>query len=224
MSENFKQKRNPIIRLVTLIRLHIHIVLAALTCDILKPAITIIIGVLGVVLFKMALSHVEVEELLPLIIIMIILALCRGLFGYLGIFLNHVAAYCILATLRKRLFLSMKPLAPGLMVSRRTGDLTSVAMNNIEMMELFFAHTLNPLFVSIIIPLGVIVTLWWIHPMIAGTLLIFLIIFELVPVILIRANSSNANEMRDSLASLNSYLIDSIQGIWETLAFGRVKE
>lgn len=215
---------NPIVRLLALIRPHIHIVLGALTCDVLKPAITIIIGICGVFLLRLAINHADLSTLLPLIGLMLALALFRGLFGYLGIFLNHVAAYCILATLRKRLFLSMKPLAPGLMVSRRTGDLASVAMNNIEMLELFFAHTMNPLAVSVIIPIGVLIVLWWIHPLLAGTLLIYIIISQAVPVILIRANSGTAEQMRTALASLNSYLIDSIQGIWETLAFGREQE
>lgn len=224
MDRTYISDFSPVIRLLSLIRPHIHIVLGALLCDVLKPAVTIIIGICGVLLLKAAVSHADISSLLPLTGAMIILALLRGLFGYLGILLNHVAAYCILATLRKRLFLCMKPLSPGLMVSRRTGDLASIAMNNIEMLELFFAHTMNPLAVSVIIPIGVLISLWWINPLLAGTLLIFILISQAIPIILIRSNSGTANQMRTSFASLNSYLIDSIQGIWETLAFGRMND
>nr|WP_319540624.1 thiol reductant ABC exporter subunit CydC [uncultured Methanospirillum sp.] len=211
----------PLGRLIGLVRPHLHIVLGALVCDIFKPALTISIGICGVLLIKQAMNPIDAEYVLPLTGLMLVLALARGFFGYFGIFLNHVAAFRILETLRKHFFLCMKPLTPGLMVSRRTGDLVSVAMNNIDMLELFFAHTLNPLIVSVVIPVACLLVLWWIHPLLALILLVFLIIFQIVPIILVRANSSTANEMRISLGVLNSYLIDSIQGVWETLAFGR---
>ena len=101
------------------------------------------------------------------------------------------------------------------------GDLASVAINDIDTLEPFFAHTLVPLIVSIFISGGVLIALWWIHPFLALTLLIYLVISQTLPVILIHANSKTTDLMASSQASLNSYLIDSIQGIWETLAFGR---
>ena len=115
----------------------------------------------------------------------------------------------------------MDPLAPAIFISRRTGDLVSIAINNIEILELFFAHTLTQIIVAIVVPLIVLAALAWIHPYLAIILLFFLILTALIPTLTIRANEKKGDRLRNYLATMGSFLIDSVQGIWEILAFGR---
>lgn len=203
---------------------HIPILAAGMICDGLKHLVTIGIGLLGVLLLVTAKGSASSSDLLPIGGAILILALIRGLCGYLAPYLNHIAAFQILADLRNQFYRKLDPLAPAIFISRRTGDLVSIAINNIEILELFFAHTLTQIIVAIGIPLIVLGVLAWIHPYLAILLLVFLILAALVPTLTIRANEKRGDHLRVQLATLGSFLIDSVQGIWEILAFGRGKD
>lgn len=213
-----------IIRLIGLVRNHIPLLAAGMFCDAAKHLVTIGIGLLGVLLIVTAKDGSPSTALLPIGGAILLLALIRGLCGYFGPYLNHIAAFQILAVLRNQFYRKVDPLAPAIFVSRRTGDLVSIAINNIEILELFFAHTLTQIIVAIVVPLIVLGTLAWIHPYLAIILLLFLILAALVPILTIRANERKGDLLRGYLATMGSFLIDSVQGIWEILAFGRGKD
>jgi ATP-binding cassette subfamily B protein len=193
-------------------------------CDAAKQLITIGIGLLGVWLIMTAKGGSHASALLPIGAAILLLALLRGVCGYFGPYLNHIAAFRILTELRNQFYRKIDPLAPAIFISRRTGDLVSIAINNIEILELFFAHTLTQIIVAIVIPLLVLCGLAWIHPLLALILLFFLILTALVPILTIRANKKKGDLLRNYLATMGSFLIDSVQGIWEILAFGRGKD
>ena len=96
----------------------------------------------------------------------------RGICGYLSPYLCHVGAYRLLADLRDQFYRTIEPLAPAALMQRRTGDIVSVAGNNVETLELFFAHTIAPMVTAIVIPLLVFFSLLLIHPIIAALYLI----------------------------------------------------
>ncbi|PKL60550.1 MAG: ABC transporter ATP-binding protein [Methanomicrobiales archaeon HGW-Methanomicrobiales-4] len=208
-------------RLIGLVRSHIPLLAAGMFCDAAKHLVTIGIGLLGVLLIVTAKEGSPATALLPIGGGILMLALIRGLCGYFGPYLNHIAAFQILAELRNQFYRKVDPLAPAIFVSRRTGDLVSIAINNIEILELFFAHTLTQIIVAIVVPLIVLGALVWIHPYLAIILLFFLILAALVPILTIRANEKKGDLLRGYLATMGSFLIDSVQGIWEILAFGR---
>ena len=81
MERDLSTDFNSILRLSALIRPHIRIVLGALLCDVLKPAVTIVIGVCGVLLLRQVLLHTPLSVLFPLIGLMILLALFRACLG-----------------------------------------------------------------------------------------------------------------------------------------------
>lgn len=207
-------------RMIGLVRVHIPLLIAGMICEGTKQLVTIAIGLLGVLLIFTATGGSSPSVLLPIGASIIILALVRGICGYLGPYLNHVTAFRILSDLRNSFYLKIDPLAPAVFISRRTGDLVSIAINNIEMLELFFAHTLVQIVIGIIIPLIVILALAWIHFDLALILLIFLLMAALVTILTILFNERKGERLRKYLAQLHSFLIDSVQGIWEILAFG----
>lgn len=210
-------------RMVGLVTMHIPLLTAGMICDAAKHLTTMGIGLLGVLLIVSA-KEGNSGIIVPIGGAIIGLALLRGVCGYFGPYLNHVAAFRILTTLRNQFYRKIDPLAPAIFISRRTGDLVSIAINNIEVLELFFAHTLTQILVVIIIPLIVLCVLALIHPILAIILLVFLVLAALVPVLTIRANEQKGDELRTYLATMSSFLIDSVQGIWEILAFGRGKD
>jgi thiol reductant ABC exporter CydC subunit len=151
---------------------------------------------------------------------MIILGLARGTFGYLGPYLSHVAAFRILVDLRDEFFWAIEPLAPAKLARRRTGDLVSTAVSDIELLELFFAHTAGPAVVAFIVPIIALVALATINLLLAEALLIFLILLILMPRLAFWLGTTLGERLRGQQALLNSQVLDTIQGMKEILSFG----
>nr|WP_319540706.1 ABC transporter ATP-binding protein [uncultured Methanospirillum sp.] len=213
-----------LVRLTGLVRSHLFLLTSGMLCDATKQLITIGIGILGVLLIYTATGNAPASALLPIGATILILALLRGVCGYFGPYLNHIAAFRILSDLRNQFYKRVDPLAPAIFVSRRTGDLVSVAINNIEILELFFAHTLTQIVVAVIVPCIVLCGLAYIHPSLALIQLLFLVLTALIPALTVHINQNKGDRLRQYLATMSSFLIDSVQGIWEILAFGRGKD
>ncbi|MDD4446115.1 MAG: thiol reductant ABC exporter subunit CydC [Methanothrix sp.] len=207
-------------RLLHPIRPHLGLMSLAVLSEILRQFSGIGVAVLGAALFAQAVAGKATIELYPYAAGMIILGLARGIFGYLGPYLSHVAAFRILVSLRDELYRAIEPLAPARLIGRRTGDLVSTAVSDVEMLELFFAHTAGPATVAFIVPLLALAALAAINLQLAGVLLIFLILLILMPELAFRLGFVLGERLRAKLAYLNSQVLDSMQGMREILSFG----
>jgi thiol reductant ABC exporter CydC subunit len=192
----------------------------AVISEILRQVSGIGVAVLGAALFARAVAGTAIEELYPYAAAMIILGLARGTFGYLGPYLSHVAAFRILVDLRDEFFWAIEPLAPAKLARRRTGDLVSTAVSDIELLELFFAHTAGPAVVAFIVPIIALTALATINLLLAEALLIFLILLILMPRLAFWLGTTLGERLRGQQALLNSQELDTIQGMKEILSFG----
>jgi ATP-binding cassette subfamily C protein CydC len=220
MTEKIIGRRSELRRLLSPIRPHMSIMALAVISEALRQISGIGVAVVGATIFALAVAGTRVEGLYPYATAMILLGLARGCFGYLGPYLAHVAGYRILVSLRDTFYRLLEPLAPARLASRRTGDLASMAVSDIEMLELFFAHTAGPAVVAIIVPLLALTVLAAINPMLAAVSLTFLIILALMPKLAFWLGSALGEELRSELALLNSQVLDSLQGMRDILAFG----
>ena len=207
-------------RLIYPIRTHLGLMSLAVISEILRQVSGIGVAVLGAALFARAVAGTAIEELYPYAAAMIILGLARGTFGYLGPYLSHVAAFRILVDLRDEFFWAIEPLAPAKLARRRTGDLVSTAVSDIELLELFFAHTAGPAVVAFIVPIIALVALATINLLLAEALLIFLILLILMPRLAFWLGTTLGERLRGQQALLNSQVLDTIQGMKEILSFG----
>ena len=207
-------------RLVYPIRPHLGLMSLAVISEILRQVSGIGVAVLGAALFARAVAGTAIEELYPYAAAMIILGLARGTFGYLGPYLSHVAAFRILVDLRDEFFWAIEPLAPAKLARRRTGDLVSTAVSDIELLELFFAHTAGPAVVAFIVPIIALTALATINLLLAEALLIFLILLILMPRLAFWLGTTLGERLRGQQALLNSQELDTIQGMKEILSFG----
>src|SRR5207248_9949106 len=103
--------------------------------------------------------------------------------------ISHDLAYRLLAELRIRLYQLLDPLAPAYLVHRRSGDLVSALLGDVELIELFYAHTVSPLFVAILVPGGVLLALGVLAPGLAIVLVPFLVAVALTPLLAARQSS-----------------------------------
>jgi ATP-binding cassette, subfamily B, bacterial len=142
-----------------------------------------------------------------------------GLLHWLESWLAHDMAFRLLTHMRLDLFRKLDALAPAYLVRRRSGDLVAAATNDVELIEYFFAHTITPGFVAILIPAGVLVTLAVFGWPLALAVLPFLAYAGLSPVIGRAHIDRLGAHSRDAAAELNAHAVDSVQGLGEIVAF-----
>ncbi len=151
-----------------------------------------------------------------------VLASLSGLLHWLESWVAHDMAFRMLADLRAKLYAKLEALAPAFLVRRRSGDMVAMATHDVEMVEYFFAHTVAPAFVAILVPALVLIALGWHSLLLALVLVPFLLIVGLSPFMLRRRIDDLGSRARESLAELNAYVVDSIQGLHEIIAFRQV--
>jgi ATP-binding cassette subfamily C protein CydCD len=128
-------------------------------------------------------------------------------------------AFRLLAEMRIDVFRKLDALAPAYLVRRRTGDLMALATHDIELVEYFFAHTVAPAFVAVLVPAAVLAVLWWASPWIALALVPFLAAVGLSPFLMRRRVDRLGSEAREAAGELGAFAVDSVQGLGEIVAF-----
>ncbi len=159
-----------------------------------------------------------------LIIGLLALAPAAGAFHWFESWIAHDMAFRLLAEMRIDLFKKIDSLAPAYLVRRRTGDLMSMATNDVELVEFFFAHTIAPAFVAVLVPAAVLITLGWFDIVLVLVLFPFLALVGISPFILRRRIDRLASEDREALGGLNAHTTETIQGMTEILAFQQATE
>ncbi|MGB1237364.1 MAG: ABC transporter ATP-binding protein [Pseudomonadales bacterium] len=150
---------------------------------------------------------------------LVICAVAAAVLHWLESWLAHDMAFRMLAQMRIALFKQLGRLAPAFMLRRRSGDMINLATHDIEMIEYFFAHTITPVLVAVLVPGAVLWMLTLFSPLLALTLLPFLLLVALLPMFYRRAMDVAALSARTGLAELAAHSVDSIQGLNEVLNF-----
>ncbi len=161
----------------------------------------------------------EGEPVVGLFVLLFVLAPAAGILHWLESWIAHDMAFRLLATLRVQLFDKLDRLAPAFLVRRRSGDLVAMATHDVEMVEYFFAHTIAPAFVAVVVPAAVLATLAAVDWRLAAVLAPFLAAVALCPILLRRRIDRLAARAREALGALNAQAADSVQGLTELLAF-----
>ena len=133
----------------------------------------------------------------------------------------HDLAYRLLAEMRVDVYDKLDPLTPAYMVRRRSGDLVSIVGGDVELVEFFFAHTITPAFVAILVPAGVLATLAFVAWPIALVLSPFLVAVAISPFMAQKRSEGLGEELRSQLGDVHAHMVDSIQGMREISAFGQ---
>ena len=146
-----------------------------------------------------------------------------GILHWLESWLAHDVAYRLLHHMRVRLFLKLDALAPAYLVHRRSGDLVGLATHDIELIEYFYAHTITPVAVAILVPAVVVATLLAYRWELAAALLPFLAYGGLSPLVRRGRIDRLGARAREASGELNAHAVDTIQGLAEILAFQHVR-
>lgn len=153
-----------------------------------------------------------------LIIGVLIMAPLAALFHWLESWLAHAMAYRLLGDMRVKLFDKLERLAPAYLMQRRTGDLVALSTQDVEMVEYFYAHTVAPAIVSILVPATVLLALGLYSWPLALVLLPFLAYALFSPLRGRRRIDALGSQARRTLGELSSHVTDTIQGLGELVA------
>ena len=157
-----------------------------------------------------------------LLIALAMVAPLAGLLHWLESWLAHDIAYRLLAELRIGLYRKLDQLAPAYLVRRRSGDLIALASQDIETIEYFFAHTVAPALVAVLVPAAVLATLAIVAWPLAPALLPFVLFAGLAPVLRRRRIDRLGAAAREALGLLGAYVTETIQGLQDLVAFQAV--
>ncbi len=155
----------------------------------------------------------------PLVIALLITAPLAALFHWLESWLAHAMAYKLLADMRIALFAKLERLAPAYLLQRRSGDLVALATQDVEMVEYFYAHTIAPAIVSVLVPVTVLGFLAVYSWPVALVLFPFLAYALVSPMRERRRVDAIGDEARQALGEMSAHTTDTIQGLADLTAF-----
>lgn len=155
-----------------------------------------------------------------LLITVVILAVIRGALRYAEQASGHYIAFRLLAIIRDKVFKALRRLAPAKLEGKEKGNLISIITTDIELLEVFYAHTIAPITIAIITSIILIVFIGQYHIILAiVSLIAYIVVGCVVPQITSKLGREDGREYRKAFGDLNSYLLDSLRGLRETIQF-----
>lgn len=150
-----------------------------------------------------------------------ICGIIRGFLRYIEQYSGHYIAFRILAILRDQVFKKLRKLAPSKLETKEKGNLISVITSDIELLEVFYAHTIAPIAIAIIVSIIISFILFNINPYYGFiSVTFYIIVGYIIPVISSKKGNLAGVEYREEFGRTNSFLLDSLKGIKEILLFG----
>ena len=193
-------------------------------CAIFLPVVAGM-GLLGIVLQGGGFTG----SLFKLSLLMALMALMRGVLRYIEQACNHYIAFRLLALIRHKVFSALRELCPAKLEVRDKGDLIALITGDIELLEVFYAHTISPIAIAFITSLLLLVFIGRYHLLYA--LIAFLgycLVGIVIPLVNSKKGALEGMQYRQQFAQLNSYILESLRGLKETLQYGaddrRLKE
>ena len=161
------------------------------------------------------------ESITLLTALLIAVAVLTGVCRFLENWISHDMAFRLLADLRIALFRKLDQLAPAYLLRRRSGDLVSMATQDVETVEYFFAHTIANVVVTVVVPAAALITLFAVDWRLGIGLAPLLLLAGLSPLFTRRIVDQLGSRSRDHLGNLNAHMVDTLQGLREVTAFQR---
>lgn len=153
------------------------------------------------------------NELMTYFYVLIILVILQGMFSYADTWVSHDIAYRILAKLRIQLYHKVEEISPAYLHGNRSGRIVSILLEDVEILEWFYAHTMGIAIITLLITIIALSFLWLLYPLIAVSVMFWIVIAGSVPFIFKKKSDKHGHEVRSKLAELSAELVDGVNGI-----------
>lgn len=153
---------------------------------------------------------------------MAVCALIRGGMRYAEQFMNHNVAFRLLALFRAKAFAALRRLAPAKLAGKGKGDLIALVTTDVELLEIFFAHTISPIVIAVVTTVVYTLALLTLSAPLAVTLVIVhLTVGVILPKLFASAVRGVGPKLREESAALDDEMLDDMRGIGEIIRFGQ---
>ncbi|MBQ8054519.1 MAG: ABC transporter ATP-binding protein [Lachnospiraceae bacterium] len=153
-------------------------------------------------------------------ILLPVLALVRAILRFIEQRLNHYIAFTLLALVRDRVFGALRRLCPAKLEGRDKGDLVSLITSDVELLEVFYAHTISPICIALIVETVMCIYIGTFHIGLGLlALAAFLCVGIVVPVIISGVSGNMGDKVRKHSADLSSCVLENIRGLDETIQY-----
>lgn len=160
-----------------------------------------------------------------LCVLIVVFGVLRGILRYFEQYSNHYIAFRLLANLRSKLFVALRRLSPSKLEGREKGALIALVTSDIETIEVFYAHTISPILIAVIVSVGMVtfISLFCSFYMGFIALISYFIIGVILPIIGSKALKKSGVEYRDAFAKSNSCFLESILGVQDIVIHNSVE-
>lgn len=149
-------------------------------------------------------------------VLLLLLAVCRGVFHYIEQYCNHFIAFKLLAIIRHKVFAALRKLCPAKLEGRQKGNLISIITSDIELLEVFYAHTISPIAIAFLTSVFMVL---FIGHFDSGAGLIatcgYLAVGVAIPLLKGRKGAEIGMKFRNAFGDMNSFVLDSLRGLDE---------
>ena len=157
-----------------------------------------------------------------LLALMAAAALLRGPLRWGEQACNHFIAFKLLALIRGRVFRALRRLAPAKLEGRDRGDLIAVITSDIELLEVFYAHTISPVLIAVILSAAMCGFIGWYHPLLGALAAVaYLTVGAGLPLLFARRGRGAGDALREGAGALSGFLLDSLRGLAEIRQYRR---
>lgn len=193
--------------------------------------LAIVLGVVGFLcaifipyLSVLLISHIAIKApdfpVQTIVMVIVVLAVLRGILHYGEQACNHYIAFKLLAILRDKVFKTLRRLAPAKLDGRDSGDLVYMITSDIEALEVFYAHTISPIIIAIITSLILLIMFAQMHMMFFAIAL-FAYIFTglIIPMIITKLGKKHGEEVKTAFGEMSNYTLESLRGMQDILQY-----
>lgn len=224
MKTDKKERRSGLkvmLGLIGMIKPLLPVMLVAILMGCIGNLMAAFITVLGGYGFMAAAGMWEVKLSVIFAWIMVC-AVLRGVLRYAEQASNHYIAFKLLARIRHQVFAALRRLAPAKLEGSKKGNLISIITSDIELLEVFYAHTISPIVIALLTSVFMVVFLGQLHP-VAGLIGagFYLLVGLVIPIINGRRGGLSGQEYRNSFGELNTCVLDNLYGLEEIIQYGQ---
>lgn len=209
-----RSSMNVMMRLLELVKPLTGTMILAVTMGVAGHLCAIGIPVLG----AMALTGTPLKTV---VFVLPVIAIARGVFHLLEQNRNHYLAFTLLALIRDKVFGALRKLAPAKLEGRDKGNLIAILTADIELLEVFYAHTISPIGIAVIVSVIMTVYIGIFHPVLGGIACIaYVVVGVLVPLMASKRSKAYGESFRREFGELDAFVLDSLRGVKESIQYG----
>lgn len=212
------------LQLIGLVKPLLHIMLTAIILGtagyLCAIFLTILAGSAVLSAMQLSVPMLRGASIQQLLAVILILAVLRGILHYAEQYCNHFIAFKLLAIIRHKVFAALRKLCPAKLEGKDRGNLISIITTDIELLEVFYAHTISPIAIAVCTSLVMVLFLGLFSVLAAVyAACAYAVVGVLIPMWNGRMGGQKGMEYRNAFGELNSFVLSSLRGVEETLQY-----